>query len=211
MLLRVLFLLLALGVTLEATLAASQTHQEFRSKLAAAGFKRTQHRVVYDPAYVSIAYPNGDVPEGTGVCTDVIIRAYRALGIDLQKLVHEDMKRNFSKYPKIWGLSRPDTNIDHRRVPNLQTFFKRQGASLPVTQNPKDYQPGDLITWNLHFASGSVLPHIGMVTDQRSADGKRYLVVHNIGRGPELEDILLDLPMGGGRAKKTGHYSVIRS
>ncbi len=204
--LRILFLLLSLGVAFAAPLAASQSTQTFRTKLAEAGFQRTLDHVVYQPDYVSIKYPGGDVPKGTGVCTDVVIRAYRTLGIDLQQLVHEDMKANFAKYPKRWGLKHTDTNIDHRRVPNLQTFFKRLGASLPVSANPDDYKPGDLVTWDLHFASGPVLPHIGMVVDRRSANGKRYMIVHNIGRGPEVEDILLNLPIGGGSAKKTGHY-----
>ena len=202
----ILVLLLALGLASKALLASSQTSQDFRSKLALAGFNRTQHQVTYDPSYVSIPYPYGDVSAGTGVCSDVVIRAYRALGVDLQKLVHEDMQANFSKYPNRWGLRRTDSSIDHRRVPNLQTFFKRNGASLPIARDLDDYQPGDLIIWDLHFAGGPVLPHIGMVVNQRSADGKRYMVVHNIGRGPEVEDIVLDLPIGGGSAKKTGHY-----
>jgi hypothetical protein len=125
----------------------------------------------------------------------VVIRAYRAAGIDLQKEVHEDMRRAFSKYPKIWGLSRPDTNIDHRRVPNLMTFFKRGGASLPVTRDPASYRPGDLVTWNL--TSG--VPHIGVVVDAKSRDGARHLVVHNIGAGPQLEDVLFAWTV-------TGHY-----
>lgn len=147
----------------------------------------------YDPAYRRIAYPGGDVPLHTGVCTDVVIRAYRHAGADLQVLVHEDMKRHFSAYPKNWGLRRPDTNIDHRRVPNLATFFKRRGASLPVTRRGADYKPGDIVTWRL--ASG--VPHIGIVSDVRRGD--RYLVVHNIGAGTRIEDVLFAYTL-------TGHY-----
>lgn len=152
----------------------------------------------YDGGYKAIPYPNGDVPPETGVCTDVIIRAYRALGFDLQKLVHEDMKRNFSKYPRLWGLSRPDRNIDHRRVPNLQVFFARHGKSLPVTKDPANYKTGDIVTWNLAHPSRS-LPHIGIVSDKMSADGKTPLVVHNIGGGTQIEDMLFNY-------KITGHY-----
>lgn len=167
---------------------------DFASKLAAAALDRTNHQVRYDPAYVPLAYPGGDVPPDTGVCTDEVIRSYRALGVDLQKLVHEDMKRAFSSYPKNWGLSSTDKNIDHRRVPNLQMFFKRQGASLPVTQEAKDYRPGDLITCTV----AGKLPHIALVVP--SPDGKgRPWIVHNIGRGPQYEDRLFEFPL-------TGHY-----
>jgi uncharacterized protein len=147
----------------------------------------------YDSSYRSIPYPNGDVPQEAGVCTDVIIRAFRKAGIDLQQLVHEDMKANFAAYPKQWGLRRPDPNIDHRRVPNLQTFFRRKGRALPVTRNGADYLPGDVVTWNL--TSG--VPHIGLVSDVRK--GGRYLVVHNIGSGAQMEDVLFAY-------KLTGHY-----
>lgn len=166
------------------------------SDIAKAALKRTEHSVIYDPTYYKIDYPNGDVPSSSGVCTDVVIRAYRALGIDLQKLVHKDMKTNFSKYPKLWGASHTDTNIDHRRVPNLQTFFKRHGASLTVTKNPKDYRPGDIVTWNLRD-KGS-LPHIGIVINKVSRDGTP-LIVHNIGSGPQCENMLFSY-------KITGHY-----
>ena len=164
-------------------------------QFVAAALERTRHKVVYDPAYRTIAYPMGDVPAATGVCTDEVIRAYRALGIDLQRLVHEDMRAAFKVYPKQWGLERPDRNIDHRRVPNLRVFFARHGKSLPVTAKGADYAPGDLVTWNL---PGN-LPHIGMVTGRRSADGARPLIVHNIGAGPMLEDMLFDYEI-------TGHY-----
>lgn len=163
--------------------------------LSCAALELTQQRVTYDPQYFSIDYPNGDVPSDKGVCTDVIIRAYRKIGIDLQQLVHEDMKANFNVYPKIWGLSSTDKNIDHRRVPNLMTFFERQNAEKPITWNPKDYLPGDVVSWNLSGA----LTHIGIVTDKKSTDGKRNLIVHNIGRGQVLEDCLFDF-------KIIGHY-----
>ena len=153
----------------------------------------TQQQVAYDPSYFSIAYPNGDVPADKGVCTDVVIRAYRKLGIDLQKEVHEDMKAHFDQYPKIWGLRTTDKNIDHRRVPNLMVFFKRQGAGKPITQNPADYQPGDVVSWSL----GGGLTHIGIVVDKKSADGKRNLIVHNIGAGQVLEDCLFDYKIIG--------------
>lgn len=167
----------------------------FYHQLADSAFDLTKQSVVYDPAYRVIDYPNGDVPADRGVCTDVIIRAYRKLGIDLQKEVHEDMKSNFSKYPKHWGLTRPDKNIDHRRVPNLMTFFKRHGTVKAITDNPNDYQPGDIVCWNL----GGGTTHIGIVSRKKSPDGKRYLIVHNIGSGQVLEDCLFSY-------KIIGHY-----
>lgn len=169
-------------------------------KLITAAIERTKQNVVYDGSYMKIAYPMGDVPGNTGVCTDLVIRSYRGIGIDLQQAVHEDMKRSFSSYPKNWGLKRTDTNIDHRRVPNLKTFFKRKGAALPVSKNPADYKPGNLVTWNL---PGN-LPHIGIVTHKKSFDGKRPLIVHNIGQGPVLEDMLFDYPI-------TGHYRYFKN
>ena len=173
------------------------TGQTFPSDLVSAAIERTTHKVRYDGSYVSIKYPGGDVPENTGVCTDVVIRTYRAIGTDLQKLVHEDMSRNFAAYPskRIWGLNSTDRNIDHRRVPNLQAFFTRQGQKLPVTSNKSDYAPGDLVTWML---PGN-LPHIGIVTDRFSSITGNPLISHNIGRGPELGDMLFDY-------KITGHY-----
>lgn len=151
----------------------------------------------YDPAYVSLKYPGGDVHVSKGVCTDVVIRALRkARRMDLQKLVHEDMWRNFSKYPKRWGLSRTDRNIDHRRVPNLRAFFKRRGWSLAVTRKKGDYQPGDLVTCTV----AGKLPHIMVVSDRKSADGTP-LVIHNIGSGAKEEDRLFEFPL-------TGHYRV---
>src|SRR5690349_12033866 len=138
---------------------------------------QTKQRVTYDGSYRRIPYPNGDVPEHIGVCTDVIIRAYRTIGIDLQQRVHEDMRAAFNAYPKLWGLTKPDSNIDHRRVPNLQTYFKRQRAALPVRRDAGVFQAGDLVTWML---PGN-LPHIGIVTNRQSSDSKRPLIVHNIG------------------------------
>lgn len=167
----------------------------FGLRLSAAAEERAAHSVVYDAAYQSIPYPNGDVAREKGVCADEVVRAYRLLGIDLQKLVHEDMKRAFAVYPKRWGLKAPDSNIDHRRVPNLATFFIRHGKSLPVTDKGDDYKPGDVVAWAL--ADGR--PHIGMVTERRSSDGKRPLVMHNIGWGPQIEDMLFGLTI-------TGHY-----
>ncbi len=151
--------------------------------------------VGYDPAYVKIAYPGGDVPIETGVCTDVVIRGMRAAGTDLQQEVHMDMKRNFSLYPKNWGLSRPDTNIDHRRVPNLMCFFRRRGYERPVSAEPGSYLPGDVVTWRLPNG----MNHIGVVVETEIPDTGRRLVVHNIGLGARLEDILFTFPI-------TGHY-----
>ena len=165
------------------------------SRLSEFALELTQQQVTYDPSYFSIDYPNGDVPSDKGVCTDVIIRAYRKMGIDLQKEVHEDMKANFPAYPNIWGLQTTDKNIDHRRVPNLMTFFKRQGAEQPISNNASEYHPGDIVCWNL----GGSITHIGIVVDQTSGDGKRPLIVHNIGRGQVLEDCLFDF-------KIIGHY-----
>lgn len=170
----------------------------FSEELAMAALARTMHKVRYDGRYLKIAYPMGDVPENMGVCTDVVIRSYRELGIDLQKDLHEDIRRNFSKYPskKRWGLRRPDTNIDHRRVYNLQAFFERKGESIPITHDPRDYKPGDLVTWQV----GPKLPHIGVVLDIVSDDDSfRHLIAHNIGEGPVIEDILF-------RYRITGHY-----
>ncbi len=163
--------------------------------LSDAALELTKQQVTYDPSYFSIAYPNGDVPSDKGVCTDVIIRAYRKMGIDLQKEVHEDMKAHFSLYPNIWGLKTADKNIDHRRVPNLMTYFKRQGAEKSITKNTSDYNSGDVVCWNL----GGAITHIGIVVDKKSNDKKRYLIVHNIGNGQVLEDCLFDF-------KIIGHY-----
>ena len=170
--------------------------QPFLRKLVEAAIERTHHSVRYDPAYVRIPYPGGDVPSDTGVCTDEIIRVYRAVGIDLQKEVHEDMVKNFSAYPRNWRwlLARPDANIDHRRVPNLMVFFSRNGESMPASSRAESYSPGDLVTWDL----GGGVPHIGIVVDRKSPTG-RYMIVHNIGQGPKMEDVLFNW-------KITGHY-----
>ena len=174
--------------------------QSFEEDLVAAAIERTTHSIVYDGSYFSIEYPNGDVPKHIGVCTDVIIRSYRAIGTDLQQLVHEDMISNFSLYPsqRIWGLSRPDPNIDHRRVPNLQTFFARNGQKLPVTLNGYDYKPGNIVTWML---PGN-LPHIGIVIDKIHPETGNPFIVHNIGAGPQIEDMLFTYEI-------TGHYKYI--
>src|SRR5690554_4291645 len=169
---------------------------ETQKKISDAALSIIDSSIVYDPTYFTIDYPNGDVPSGKGVCTDVIIRAYRKLGVDLQKEVHEDMKANFSLYPKIWGLTRPDTNIDHRRVPNLMVFFSRLGTEKPLTEDADDYLPGDIVCWRLNNG----MTHIGMVVDKKSRDNKRYKIVHNIGNGQIIEDILFAY-------KIIGHYS----
>jgi uncharacterized protein YijF (DUF1287 family) len=162
--------------------------------LVEAARKQIGVTVVYDSGYRRLPYPNGDVPQDRGVCTDVLVRAYRQLGVDLQVRVHEDMSAAWRAYPKNWGLRRPDSNIDHRRVPNLGTFFTRKGKSLPVSRNPKDYAAGDLVTWRLP----SGVPHIGIVSDRKTAAGVP-LVIHNIGRGTQEEDSLFVFTL-------TGHY-----
>jgi uncharacterized protein len=172
----------------------------FYSRLSDAALNLTKQNVIYDPHYFVIDYPNGDVPSDRGVCTDVVIRAYRQVGIDLQKEVHEDMAANFSRYPRKWGLSKPDKNIDHRRVPNLMVFFSRKGQSMSITQNTADYIPGDILCWNL----GGGITHIGLVVDKKSKDAKRYLIVHNIGSGQVLADCLFDF-------KIIGHYRYDKS
>jgi len=174
---------------------AAMPPSTFVRDLIRAAVAQTSERVVYDGSYRRIPYPGGDVPSDVGVCTDLVVRAYRAVGVDLQVRVHEDMTTAFASYPRAWGLSRPDSNIDHRRVPNLQAYFRRRGAQRPVTDDAAAYVAGDLVTWML---PGNV-PHIGLVTDQRSPDGQRPLIAHNIGRGPEIEDMLFSFPV-------TGHY-----
>ena len=173
--------------------ASAQTQKA--DKLCQAAVELTKQKVAYDATYTAIPYPNGDVSPDKGVCTDVVIRAYRKLGVDLQKEVHEDMVLNFGKYPKDWGAKQPDKNIDHRRVPNLMTFFERKGQTLPLTYNAFDYKPGDIVTWDL----GVGMTHIGIVINQKSTDGSRYLIVHNIGNGQEISDCLF-------RFKIIGHY-----
>ena len=179
----------------------SPAQQQFTERLVAAAVERTHHAVRYDPAYVRIPYPGGDVPASTGVCTDEVIRAYRAVGIDLQKEVHEDMASHLAAYPRKWAShagatdAQTDPNIDHRRVPNLMVFFARHGQTLPLSNDARDYFPGDLVTWNL----GGGITHIGIVVDQKSSQSGRHLIVHNIGQGPQMEDVLFNW-------KITGHY-----
>lgn len=163
------------------------------SAVATAALARTEVALAYDGAYRRIGYPGGDVPATIGVCTDLVIRAYRTLGVDLQKQVHEDMRANFDVYPKLWGLSRPDTNIDHRRVPNLETFFARAADTLRLSRVGADYQPGDIVTWRL---TGN-LPHIGIVANERVAGTDRHYIVHNIGLGPRREDVLFAYRLHG--------------
>lgn len=180
---------------LAANLCCTVGQTNFCSKLSDAALALTLQRVQYDPAYCRIGYPGDDVPADRGVCTDVVIRAYRKLGIDLQKEVHVDMATNFDKYPKIWGMKRTDTNIDHRRVPNLMCFFGRHGTAKTKSGSADDYLPGDIVCWELTSAQ----THIGIVVDKRSSDGKRFMIVHNIGSGQVLEDCLFDY-------KIIGHY-----
>lgn len=167
-------------------------------RLSYAALDRLRHRVVYDGRYMPISYPNGDVPANVGVCTDTVIRSYRKLGVDLQRLVYEDMSQNFYSYPNLpkWGLDKPDPNIDHRRVHNLKAFFTRHGGRVPVSGNPSDYRAGDLVTWSL----GGDQEHIGIVVNRKStADSNRPMIVHNIGEGEKIEDVLFQMPI-------TGHY-----
>jgi uncharacterized protein YijF (DUF1287 family) len=187
------FAVLALALYSQSSLAKETLAKNFVK--AAVALENAD--ILYDGRYRKIGYPMGDIPRHLGVCSDVVIRAYRAIGVDLQKLVHEDMKDDFDSYPKIWGLSRPDKNIDHRRVPNLRRFFSRRGKILPISDDPEDYDPGDIVAWNLRD-SGS-LPHIGIVTNFRSFNQKRPLIMHNIGGGQVMEDMLFDYQI-------TGHY-----
>jgi uncharacterized protein YijF (DUF1287 family) len=197
-------LALALSLCVAVLTAPAQTspstpaeRQQFIDKLVAAAIERTNHSVKYVSTYVHIDYPGGDVPADTGVCSDEIIRAYRAVGVDLQKEVHEDMLKNWPDYPAKtkWHQAHPDSNIDHRRVPNLMVFFARKGESLPISSRTKDYSPGDVVTWDL----GGNVPHIGMVVNVKSTESGRPSLVHNIGQGPKMEDVLFSW-------KITGHY-----
>jgi uncharacterized protein YijF (DUF1287 family) len=168
---------------------------DFAKRLSDSALLLTKDSVIYNAAYFKIPYPNGDIPQQFGVCTDVLIRAYRKLGIDLQKEVHEDMTANFDKYPKNWEAKRTDKNIDHRRVPNLMKFFERHGQIKPITNNAEDYEAGDIVAWKLK--SGAT--HIGIIVDQKSPDGQRYMIAHNIGFGQVVEDCLFCY-------KIIGHY-----
>jgi len=189
--------ILLIGLLLCTQVAFSQN---FELDVVEAALERTNHNVRYDGRYLSIPYPNGDVPANIGVCTDVIVRTYRAIGTDFQQLVHEDMVANFEAYPskRIWGLSRTDKNIDHRRVPNLQAFLSRHGEVLAVSNDASDYKAGNIVTWML---PGN-LPHIGLITNKISALTGNPMVVHNIGAGPKLDDVLFSYSM-------TGHYRYI--
>jgi uncharacterized protein YijF (DUF1287 family) len=173
---------------------AANISQEAR-RVVEDAVEQSTYTVSYDPSYVKLDYPGGDVPLDRGVCTDVVIRSFRKVGVDLQKEVHEDMTRAFALYPKKWGLARPDSNIDHRRVPNLMTFFERKGKALGVTNESADYQPGDIVTWDL----GGGTPHIGVVTNVWSDATENYLIAHNIGGGVRVEDVLFNWRI-------TGHY-----
>ena len=188
-----LILFCAATAVMSAAAAQNESPGDPIARLVDAAIERTTHRVCYDGKYLSIPYPGGDVPDSIGVCTDLVIRSYRSIGIDLQKEVHEDMSAHFALYPNNWGLRKPDANIDHRRVPNLQVFFARYGTTLLVSNDPDDYKTGDLVTWILWGNQ----PHIGIVTDKRSRDGKRPLVVHNIGAGPAHEDVLFEYDIDG--------------
>ena len=161
-----------------------------------AALERTKYNIIYNGNYFNIEYPNGDIPEGYGVCTDVIIRSYRAINIDLQQLIHEDIIKEFNDYPlrNIWNQNSADSNIDHRRVPNLEIFFSKYGVSIPVSNNPSDYKPGDIVTWDLQ---GSSPWHIGIVTNKLSSVTNNPLIVHNIGRGPTIDDMIFDFPIRG--------------
>ena len=188
--------------------------RDITGRLVAAARARTTQTKFYDPAYTRLAYPGGDVANDRGVCTDVVVRTFRAIGVDLQKQVHEDMRRAFRAYPKRWGLTRPDSNIDHRRVPNLRTFLTRAGAALTISSDASSYQAGDLVTWDLKVDASPTeprlikggrrikfagTPHIGIVSDRMSADGKRPLIIHNIGFGTQEADVLFAFGI-------TGHY-----
>jgi uncharacterized protein YijF (DUF1287 family) len=189
---RILFCLLLMSSACLAEELAEELPADLR-RIIESAHQQVGITLQYDPSYSVISFPGGDVPMVRGVCTDVIIRAYRSVGIDLQLLVNQDMRRAFSAYPRNWALSRPDPNIDHRRVPNLAVFFTRHGQALPVSPEAKAYRPGDIVTWRLPGG----LAHIGLVSD-RSTDG-RPLIIHNIGSGAKVEDILFAFTI-------TGHY-----
>lgn len=187
------------AVLLVASASAHANSSSFAADLVKAARQRTTHHEIYDGSYRTIAYPLGDVPSDRGVCTDLVIRAYRRLKVDLQVRIHEDMARHFAAYPTTWRLNQPDRNIDHRRVPNMQAFFGRAGAALPVSQVRKDYVAGDLVSWML---PGN-LPHIGVVSDRLVKGTDRPQVIHNIGRGPVEDDILFAYRI-------TGHFRYLK-
>jgi uncharacterized protein len=185
---------LGISLLIALPLPARAAFEPWARKLIEAAKQQIGVTVSYDPAYRKLAFPGGDVPREAGVCTDVLIRAYRdGLGVDLQKLVNADMKQAFGDYPKTWGLKRTDPNIDHRRVPNLQVFFKRKGAAKQIPSDPGEYLPGDIVTVML---PGN-LPHIALVSDQMTDDGSRPLVIHNIGGGARMEDMLTAFQITG--------------
>jgi uncharacterized protein YijF (DUF1287 family) len=186
---------LVLAMVLGPSWALAQQPDRFAALLVEAAMERLEHDVTYDGSYRRIDYPNGDVSDDVGVCTDLVIRAYRGVGIDLQRAVHEDMRIEFEAYPDFWGLTGPDSNIDHRRVPNLQAFFARHGVVKSLSRAAGEYRPGDIVTWMLP----SNQPHIGIVASARTLDRSRPLIIHNIGSGPALDDILFEFPI-------TGHY-----
>ncbi|MEZ5462133.1 DUF1287 domain-containing protein [Dokdonella sp.] len=185
-------LIVLVGTLVDSTPARAQSEVE---RMIAAAQAQVGVTVRYAPAYESLDFPGGDVPIDRGVCTDVLIRALRAVDVDLQVEVNRDMRSDFAAYPRIWGLQRPDPNIDHRRVPNLERYLTRQGKRLPTSGDPARFRPGDFVSWRLD--SGQ--PHIGIVSNAPSADGRRYLIIHNIGNGVEVEDVLFEWKM-------TGHF-----
>lgn len=196
-----LFLVLLLVVigskTYADTASATSPTATKRERFIQAAMDQIGVTVMYDPAYVKLTYPGGDVPLDRGVCTDVVIRALRKLGLDLQALVHIDMEKNFSAYPRKWGLKKPDRNIDHRRVPNLMCWFTRKGYALPISSRETDYRPGDIVAWSLIDGR----PHIGIVSHLPTHGTSRFQCVHNIGAGAQVEDILFTF-------KIIGHYRI---
>lgn len=185
--------LVAVLAVVAATAKVARSEETPALRLVRAAREQVGVTVIYDGSYRALAYPGGDVPPERGVCTDVVVRAYRAIGFDLQRAVHEDMTRAWTEYPKLWGLERPDRNIDHRRVPNLATYLRRRGAELRLSSDPAAFRPGDLVTW--HLPSG--VPHIGIVSDRRI--GERPLILHNIGAGAREEDVLFTF-------ERTAHF-----
>ena len=173
---------------------APQPSHQIRQVVAGA-VEQTGYTRLYDPTYVQLAYPGGDPPPDRGVCSDVVVRAFRRAGVDLQKEIHEDMARHFAAYPNSWHMRGPDPNIDQRRVPNLMTYFTRMGKALPISKQPEDYLPGDVVAWDL----GNGVLHIGVVTDTRAPDSPDFEIVHNIGAGARLEDVLFSWTI-------IGHY-----
>jgi len=173
----------------------SESADAQRAVLSDAALDEVGVTTSYDPAYAKLSYPGGDVPPDRGVCTDVVIRALRKAGVDLQVLVHEDKKKSPEAYPRDWGDLPPDANIDHRRVPNLMVFFRREGKQLPVTSQDSDYLPGDIVVWRLP----SGLLHVGMAVDRLAPGTNRHLMVHNIGEGARCEDVLFAFTL-------VGHY-----